>query len=1338
MEKSLLIVTEAFELGGLESYIRGEVAQLQRLGWKVHLACGHRFSEAMLPEGLASLTTGLALGPEADIAAFLGAVDHLVELARREQVSAVHAHPFTALLPAVACASTLGLRCAITLHGPDSISGSYGEAYDFMLTSLALPFASAVVAVSEEVADLACPYVEPQRLRVLENAIEPVEVVAGERHGRWLAVSRLDNAKIEGVAAFIRAAAELGLEGVDVCGDGPARDVLEASFTDMIASGQLRMLGAHADANVRMRAYAGVAGMGRVALEGLAAGLPVVLVGYSGVKGLLDDALYATASRSNLSGRGLPDVPVSALARQLQALRPGVVPEISVLARSERDADVLWRRFTEMLGDAAPVRSSVVEDYLRSLRTLYAASGASAYWSREVMDVLSRLVASPALHGTSLAQAFTIHSEAFTRTFVEQQVRTVLDTVGALPDAVAEQAALHCGSSESRDELARIAGMIDGLGEAVAASGESMRLELQSQMQSALQGVGSMRLELQSQMQHALEAAGSMHLELQSQVQHAIERVESMRLGLHSQMQHVLEEVEANGRASRSAEQALTHALDAREPPILLRLDSIERSIGAVEAWIDVQAQSRQELQALRAQSAALEAELQRVYSSSSWTLTRPMRAVKRLLVDPRGTSRHVRRMMGPAANAHPERLPRRSRVRQAWNFLRRTVSTGQISPADKARLRSMFRAGYARLGGKPGPGADAPPVAGPGMEDVFVWSVIDWHFRMQRPQHLAAAMAGKGHRVFYISNNFVDSPKAGFSVEPLDDTQRLFQVNLNVAGAPAIYFDIASPAQVEAIRASLAELLVWAGTTRSISLVQHPFWLQPAQSLPNMRLVYDCMDHHGGFEDNAASVLAGEQTLVENTDLLIVTSQWLHDEMADKSANLTMIRNATEYAHFCTRPAEVFVDEAQRRIIGYYGAIAEWFDVDLVRRVAVDHPDALVLLVGRDTVGAEARLEDLPNVRFTGEVAYTTLPYWLHAFDVCLLPFRVIPLTLATNPVKVYEYLSAGKPTVSVDLPEMSQFEDLVLLADTATGFSQQVSAALEPASMEPAAVAARQAFARNQTWSHRAADLDAALAKIDEPRVSVIVLCFNNLAFTQACLDSLVRYSDYPNLEIIAVDNASSDGSQAYLAEWAAAGENRRFIANEANLGFSAGNNVGLRAATGDYLVILNNDTYVTPGWVRGMLRHLKRHPEAGLVGPVTNNIGNEARIEIHYSSMEEMIERARAYTLRHPGVSFEMATAAFFCVMMPRQAYEAVGPMDEDFGVGFFEDDDYCRRLALKGFKVLCAEDVFVHHHLSASFNKLKSEAKQVLFEQNKAIYEAKWGPWSPHVYRDRGTH
>ena len=710
---------------------------------------------------------------------------------------------------------------------------------------------------------------------------------------------------------------------------------------------------------------------------------------------------------------------------------------------------------------------------------------------------------------------------------------------------------------------------------------------------------------------------------------------------------------------------------------------------------------------ATRLQLAADELEL--VKASRSWKLTRPLRAAMRLL-------------RGDASGGHDLSAPPQADMTTAVS----ATATDHAAPetAVAALPRAILSTSTMPLPTCAEQLAD--------MDDVYVWGVIDWHFRTQRPQHLAQELARAGRRVFYISNNLVDRDHPGFRVEALDDSGRLFQVNLFAAGRPVIYHGAPDAATADNLRESLACLLAWARSRSTVSLIQHPFWAQTAPLLPCNRVVYDCMDHHAGFENNSTCVLELEHALMRQADLLVLSSEWLEHEYASFNDRRVIVRNAGEYSHFSPRPERVFADEHGRKVIGYYGAIAEWFDVELVRAVATAHPDCLVLLIGRDTTGAQAQLADCPNVHFTGEVGYAELPFYLHGFDVCLLPFQVIPLTLATNPVKLYEYLGAGKTVVSVDLPEIHQFGDLVTIAATRDAFVQAVGGALRAPSPD-ALVERRRAFAAEQTWGHRATSLLQAIDAISDPRVSVVVVTYNNLEYTQACLSSLERHSAYPAMEIIVVDNASGDGTQAFLQDWVLQGSNRKIILSPVNTGFAAGNNLGLMAAEGEYLVMLNNDTYVTPGWVRTLIGHLRRDPGIGLVGPVTNNIGNEAKIEIGYHDMPGMIVAAGDYTRRHPGGEITMRTVAFFCVAMHRDTFEAIGPLDEAFGTGFFEDDDYCRRAEANGLRAVCAEDVFVHHHLSASFNKLKQEHRKELFERNKAIYEAKWGAWVPHGYR-----
>jgi len=712
---------------------------------------------------------------------------------------------------------------------------------------------------------------------------------------------------------------------------------------------------------------------------------------------------------------------------------------------------------------------------------------------------------------------------------------------------------------------------------------------------------------------------------------------------------------------------------------------------------------------------------LRQMQNSWSWKITRPLRLAMRIMRH--GISQQDRQRLKQLLRENYRRLPLPSAARRIVKFVYRALVSRAYLPIKKALINSAtFQAPEAILV----PNKHNLP-------DYIIWGVIDWHFRHQRPQQLAMALAKRGRRVFYVSANLIDDNRAGFTIENIDGDGRLFQVKLFCNEAPSIYAGAPGASISNQCKASIGELLNWASSEQLVSLVQHPFWYDIANSLPNNRLVYDCMDHHEGFGNNDESLEKLENLLLSGAEITISTSSWLYEKAIPHTQRQALIRNACDYVHFSERPQAIYTDSSGRKIIGYYGAIAEWFDINLIDAIATSFPECCILLIGADTVNAKSKLSHHSNVQFTGEVSYDKLPYYLYGFDVCLLPFKVLPLTLATNPVKVYEYLAAGKPVVSVELPEMAQFKELVYTAANHVQFIDRVNSVLsqnEPDDL----ISKRKEFSREQTWQHRAGDLINHV-ETDEfaPKVSVIVVTYNNLDLTKACLDSLEKYSQYAPMEIIVVDNASSDGSRAYLEEWEKLGVNRKAILNDNNLGFAAANNQGLRTANGDYLVLLNNDTYVTPGWIRTLINHLKKDRSIGIIGPVTNNIGNEAKIDITYSDMEDMICKAANYTNRHIGQTYSIQTAAFFCVMIPRSTYNLVGELDEDFGRGFFEDDDYCRRVEQQGLRIVCADDVFIHHHLSASFNTLKNEERQKLFENNKAIYEAKWGKWVPHNYR-----
>jgi len=252
--------------------------------------------------------------------------------------------------------------------------------------------------------------------------------------------------------------------------------------------------------------------------------------------------------------------------------------------------------------------------------------------------------------------------------------------------------------------------------------------------------------------------------------------------------------------------------------------------------------------------------------------------------------------------------------------------------------------------------------------------------------------------------------------------------------------------------------------------------------------------------------------------------------------------------------------------------------------------------------------------------------------------------------------------------------------------------------------------------------------------PKISILILTYNNLLINQLCLKSIYCNTTYPNFEVIVVDNASVDETPGWLVNFAKTHPNLKLILNKDNRGFAGGNNQAALEATGEYLVFLNNDTVVTPDWLERFLAHMQSDSKIGLVGPVTNSTGNEARILVNYDTPAQMesfaAQRARSMT----GQAFDIRMLAFYCVMARKSQYEAIGGLDERFLVGMFEDDDLAIRYHQAGYRVICAEDIFIHHFQGASFGKLENAQYTRLFEENKQKYEEKWGKkWEPYQFR-----
>ncbi|RPI54148.1 MAG: glycosyltransferase [Chloroflexi bacterium] len=221
--------------------------------------------------------------------------------------------------------------------------------------------------------------------------------------------------------------------------------------------------------------------------------------------------------------------------------------------------------------------------------------------------------------------------------------------------------------------------------------------------------------------------------------------------------------------------------------------------------------------------------------------------------------------------------------------------------------------------------------------------------------------------------------------------------------------------------------------------------------------------------------------------------------------------------------------------------------------------------------------------------------------------------------------------------------------------------------------------------------------------PRATVIVLAWNGVEYLDACLRSVLA-QDHPDFEVLVVDNGSTDGSGELVAT---AFPQVRLIRNERNLGFAAGNNVGLRAAGGETLVLLNQDTVVQPGWLASLARALETLPDAGVVGakildPDGRTLQHAGGYVQHPLALGQHlgygeIDEGQYDELRE----VEYVTAASMAIK--REVLADIGELDTGFFPGYFEDVDFCYRARQAGYAVWYSPEAVLHHLESASMRR-----------------------------------
>lgn len=273
----------------------------------------------------------------------------------------------------------------------------------------------------------------------------------------------------------------------------------------------------------------------------------------------------------------------------------------------------------------------------------------------------------------------------------------------------------------------------------------------------------------------------------------------------------------------------------------------------------------------------------------------------------------------------------------------------------------------------------------------------------------------------------------------------------------------------------NMSEPIVW---------FYHPKWLDLVDSIPSARLrLYHVVDEYSSFQDKTAArrrqVSAMERELTKQVDAVIVVSEKLYESKAQLHPNTYLVPNGVNYeAYRCALtkpdlPADLARIKSPR--LGYSGLIGDKLELDMLEDLARSHPDWSLVFLG--PVNANKKLQtweslgNLPNVHYLGSVEWNQVPHYVKGFEVGLMPYVQNWNADNISPLKLYDYLAAGLPIASLDIPAARQFSPWIHLAAEPKDFEQAVYKAL--ADQTPERSHERRSVAAQHTWEVRVEQL-------------------------------------------------------------------------------------------------------------------------------------------------------------------------------------------------------------------------------------------------------------------------
>ena len=504
-------------------------------------------------------------------------------------------------------------------------------------------------------------------------------------------------------------------------------------------------------------------------------------------------------------------------------------------------------------------------------------------------------------------------------------------------------------------------------------------------------------------------------------------------------------------------------------------------------------------------------------------------------------------------------------------------------------------------------------------------------------------------------------------------------------------------------------------------------------------KVIYENIDN---WETSLGSMFFDEETLIDMlklADMITATAELLKKQTESyfKKYNLRekevyYLANAVNDELF--DPKRVYEKPkdlvTSKKTLTYYGSLwGEWFDWKLIKEVANSNINEISInLIGDDKMLKNRKKEMPKNVHFLGLKKQTDLPAYLYFSDFAILPFKCSDIGNYVSPLKIFEYISMNKYVLATELPDIKGYPN-VLFSNNAKDWIKKIN---EEVNVD---LESRNEFIFSNNWYSRCSFIldtmyNKEAKKCNEKyysNISVVVLNYNNKKVIFNAVDTLLRYNERYNYEIIVVDNNSSDGSYEELLEKYSAVSNVKIVRNSKN-GCSSGRNLGVRNSTHNYILFLDSDEWILNKYfIDNYIKILENDKNIGAVGWSAGWFNKEgyAYKYIAWYPFNFM----PPHILYRKDIGY-LATCGF---IINKELFNKIGGFDEFYDPTCYEDTDLSLKVRNAGYETVFSTRLGVGH-IPHQTTKSGTDAHAKLLKEKGDYFVNKWKKENPKLLSD----